>query len=123
MPDEGDPPRFGTVLMHLHFILDHIKGDIRHVEEIVGKIFLYQVPFIAQTNNEFINALRGINFQNMPDDRPSPNFYHGFRTYRCFFADPRSKSSSQYDRFHFFLLKIFSILLNHQKKASKLAAR
>ena len=47
----------------------HIEGDVRHVQEVVGKTFLDDVVLIAATNNEIINAMVRVYPHDMPQDR------------------------------------------------------
>ena len=48
------------------------------MQEIVGKIFLDHIPFIPAADDEIINAVMGVGFHDMPQDRLATNLYHGF---------------------------------------------
>jgi hypothetical protein len=63
-------------MVDFHAVAGHVHGDIRHMQEIVRKVFLDQVPFVASADDEVIDSLRGINLQNMPKDRLAAYLNH-----------------------------------------------
>ena len=38
--DQRDAPRLGLALVHDHRVIRHVEGDVGHVQEVVGEIFL-----------------------------------------------------------------------------------
>lgn len=40
--DQPHLPRFGMVLVNLHAVICHVEDDIRHVQEVVGDVFLFR---------------------------------------------------------------------------------
>ncbi|CAI8332899.1 MAG: Uncharacterised protein [Gammaproteobacteria bacterium] len=67
------------LLMHMHFIILHIKRHIGHMKEVVRKILFDHIALIATTNNKFVNAMSRVNLHHMPKDWHSSNFDHGLR--------------------------------------------
>ena len=76
--------------MYLDSICTHVKCDIRHMQEIIRKIFLDHIPFIPTADDEIINAMMGVNFHDMPQDRLATNLYHGFGSERGFLSYSRA---------------------------------
>ena len=62
----GYLPVLRLAIVNLHGILSHVKGNVRIVQEIVGKVFLNQVLLIACQNNKFLKAVGRIIFHDMP---------------------------------------------------------
>ena len=65
-------------MVNFHLVVGHVEGDIRHVQKIVGKILLDDVALVAAANDEFIHAVSGIQFHDMPQDRLATDLDHGF---------------------------------------------
>ena len=60
--NERDAPGLCKALVNLHLVLLHVEGDIRHVQKVVGEILFYNITFVAATDDEIIDAVRGIYF-------------------------------------------------------------
>ena len=71
-----------------------VEGDIRLMQEVVGKVFFDTVSLITETDNEIIEAVAGIDFHNMPQNGLFADFDHGFRFEMGFFTDSRPKTAS-----------------------------
>ncbi len=74
--DQGHAPGFGDALMDLHSVFVHVEGHVRHVQEIVGEVFLDEVALVAAADNEVVDLVLGIDFEDVPKDRPAPDFNH-----------------------------------------------
>jgi putative transposase len=46
------------VLVNFHFIRFHIEGNVRHVQEVVGKILFDYVALVAAADNKIIDAMK-----------------------------------------------------------------
>ncbi|EKD81972.1 MAG: hypothetical protein ACD_39C01540G0001 [uncultured bacterium] len=53
-------------MMHFHAVLLHIKGHIRHVKKVIGKILLDHVALVAATDDKVMNIVGRINFHDVP---------------------------------------------------------
>src|SRR5687768_6430517 len=93
-------PGFGIIFMNLHCIFSHIKSDIRIAHTVIRKILFNYISFITTTNYKIINAVKGIDFHYVPEDRFTSNFDHGFWPDTTFFADSCTKASSKYNCLH-----------------------
>ena len=67
---EGHPPRLGKALVDFHGVVQHVEGDIRHVQEIIGEVFLDEVALVSAADDEVIHAMRGILFHDVPEYGP-----------------------------------------------------
>src|SRR6266702_1359906 len=69
--DQSHRPGFGGVVVNnpLALILE-IEGYIRFVEKVVGKVLFDKVSLIAETDDEIIEAIMGIDFHDVPENRP-----------------------------------------------------
>ena len=58
--------------------IGHIKGHIRHVQEVVGEVFFDNVALIPAANYKVVYAMRGVAFHYVPEKWFATNFDHGF---------------------------------------------
>src|ERR1039457_5674314 len=86
-----DMPRLRNALMYLHPILSHIKGHVGHVQEVVSKVFLDQIPFVSATDNNVVDSMVRIDLQNVPENRAPADFHHWFGAQSRFFAQACSQ--------------------------------
>ena len=64
--NQGDAPGLGFAVVNLPLVGGHVEGDIAGVEEVIRKIFFYQIALVAETDDEIVNAMGRIDFQNVP---------------------------------------------------------
>ena len=69
-------PGLCLAMVDFHAIAGHVHGDIRHVQKIVRKVFLDQIPFVSGADDKVIDSLGGVNLQDMPKDRLAAYFNH-----------------------------------------------
>ena len=50
-------PWLGIVLMNLHPVVLHVKRHVRHVQKIIGEIFLDDIPLVAETDHKIVDAM------------------------------------------------------------------
>lgn len=72
----------------------HVERDIRHVQEIVGEVFLDEVSLIAAADHEIMDPMGRIHFHDMPQDRLATDLDHGLRPEMGFFGNSGSETSS-----------------------------
>ncbi len=93
-------PRLGHALMHFHPVVAEVEGHIRHVQEVVGEILLDHVPLVAAANDEVVNAVLGIDLQDVPQDGKSADIDHRLGTQGSFFAETCAQAPRQNHCFH-----------------------
>ena len=86
--DEGDLPRLGVPLMDLHRVLRHVERDVRHVQEVVGEVFLDDVALEAAADDEVRDAVRRVDLHHVPEQWLAADFDHRLRTQHGLFAEP-----------------------------------
>ncbi len=69
------------------------KGNIKHMQKIIGKVFLVNIVFIPAANNKFIHTVGRIHIKDMPKNGPTSNLYHQFRFAIRFFGDTYAETS------------------------------
>ncbi len=62
--------------MHGHVVGVHVKRHIGGMQEVVGKILLDDVALVATADDEVMDAVLGINLQDVPENGPATNFDH-----------------------------------------------
>ena len=45
------------LLVHFHLVVGHVEGDIGHVQEVVGEVFLDHIALVAAANDEVVDAM------------------------------------------------------------------
>ena len=55
------------------------------MEEVVCEVFLDDIPFVTEENNEIIIAMGRINFHDVPENRLAVDFNHWLRDKVGFF--------------------------------------
>jgi len=77
-----------------------VKGHIAHVQEVVGKIFLDQIAFVAAADYKLVDPMGAVDLQNVPEDRLAADFNHRLRLEVGFFADARAEAAGENYCFH-----------------------
>jgi len=62
--------------MDLHAVIAHVESDIRHMQKVIGEVFLDEIPLVTSTDDKIIDAMRRIYFQDVPEDGATTNFHH-----------------------------------------------
>lgn len=81
-------------------VVRHVEGDVGHVQGIVGEILLDHVAPVAAADHEFVYAVRGIDFHDVPENRPAADFNHGLRLKVGFLGNPSSETAGEDDCLH-----------------------
>jgi hypothetical protein len=72
--------------MYFHLIGFHAEGNVRHVQKVVGKVFFDEVTLITTANDKVVDAVVGVHFHDVPQNRVTTNLDHRLGTYSGFFA-------------------------------------
>src|SRR5215469_12167715 len=91
--NKGDFPWLCDALMNLHSIRLHVECHVRHMQEIVRKVFLDHVALVSATNNEVVDPMVGIQLQDMPQNRAAADLNHRFGADGSLLTEARSKSA------------------------------
>ena len=70
------------------------------MQKVVGKVFLDDVALVAAADHKVVDAVVGINLEDVPKNRVPADFDHRFGLDHGFFADARAEATSQNDCFH-----------------------
>jgi hypothetical protein len=70
------------------------------VKVIIDKILLDHPALVANSNNELIMAVSGIDLHDMPENGPATNGDHGLGPQAGFFRDSCAAASGEDDNFH-----------------------
>ena len=97
---QRDAPRLGMTPMHPHFVVGHVEGHVRHVQEVVREVFLDQVALVAATDDEIVDAVRGVDLHHMPEDRPAADLDHVLGLEVRFLGNARAEAAGEDDGFH-----------------------
>src|ERR1700748_229242 len=100
--------------MHVHAIVTHVESHVGHVQEIVGEIFLNDISLVSTTYDEIVDAMRGVAFQDMPQNRAPADLNHRLRADGSLFADACTKTASKNNCFH-----SFSSVFKHNAQSAK----
>src|SRR3954470_4373080 len=90
----------GRNRMDIHPIAAQVERHIAGVQEVVREIFLDLVALISAADDEVGQPMRGVDLQDVPQDRLSADLHHGLRTQRALLADARPQSPRQYHGLH-----------------------
>jgi len=70
------------------------------MEEVVGEVLLDDVALVSATDDEIIDAMLGVNLQNVSENRTAANLDHRLGTNYRFFRETRADAASEDDCFH-----------------------
>ena len=98
--DEGDAPGLGDGVENFHLVIAHVEGDVGHVEEVVGEVLLDDVALVAAADDEVVDAVLGVELEDVPEDGPAANFHHGLGTEGGLFADAGAEPAGEDNGFH-----------------------
>ena len=83
--DEGDAPGFGDGVVHGHLVGGHVEGHVGGVQEVVGEVLLDDVALVAAADDEVVDAVRGVELEDVPEDGQTADLDHGLGAKRGFF--------------------------------------
>lgn len=86
--------------MDVHAVGLHVEGDIRHMQKIIGEVFLDDVALVAAADNELIDAVTGVDLHDMPEDWHAADLHHGFGAHGSFFTQARAQPTCENHCFH-----------------------
>jgi hypothetical protein len=77
-----------------------VDENIGAVQNVVRKIFLDDVTFIAEANDEVVQPVMGVIPHNVPKDGVGADLDHWLWSYLSFFGQTRAHSPGKYHHFH-----------------------
>ena len=91
--NQGHAPGLGVVLMDFHVVGGHVKGNVGHVQEVVGEVFLDDVALVAAVDDEVIHAVGGVELHDVPEDGPTADLDHRLGLEVGFLGDAGAEAS------------------------------
>ena len=90
-----DLPGLQFAVMYSHFVLSvtEVKAYITIMQEVVGEPFFDVFLFVTGTNDKFIVPVIGIFLHDMPKNRHTTYFNHGFGLINRFLRDTGTKAA------------------------------
>ena len=73
----------------------HVESYVRHMQEVVGEVFLDHVALVAATDHEVIHAMGGIQLHDVPENRFATDLDHGLGFEMCLFRDSGAEATSK----------------------------
>ena len=98
--DQRDPPVLGVLLVEVHGIFGHVEGHVRHVQRVVGEIFLDHIALEAAADHEITDAVGVVKLHDVPQDRPAADLHHGLGLDMGFLGEPRPEPAREDYRLH-----------------------
>src|ERR1019366_9290418 len=93
-------PWFGIALVDLHSVVRNVKGDIRHVKEVICEVFLDDISLVAAADDKLIHAMCRIELHDVPEYRLTSDLHHRLGFEIGFLGDTGTKAPCQDHRFH-----------------------
>ena len=97
---QGHAPGLRMLFMYLHAVGPQVEGDIGHVQEVVGEVFLDHIALVAAADDEVLNAVGGVELHDVPEDRFAPDLDHGLGLEVGFLGKTSAEAAGEDDGFH-----------------------
>src|SRR5260221_1229270 len=78
--DQGDRPGFSILAQNVHLVFAQVESDVGLVQEVVREILLDHIALVAEADDEIVDAVAGVDFHDMPQDRLAADLDHRFGT-------------------------------------------
>ena len=72
-----------------------IEGDVALMQQIVLEVFLDDVTFVAEADDELFESLGRVEFHDVDENRTAANLDHRLRSQFRFFAEPRAEPAGK----------------------------
>jgi hypothetical protein len=93
-------PVLRAPLVNFHAVFGHSEGYVRHVEEVIGEIFLDDVAFVPAADHEIVDAVVCVDLHDVPQDRPPADLDHRLGAHGGFFTEARAEAAGKNHCFH-----------------------
>ena len=93
---QGSATESWTVIL----LFVHVEGDVGGVEEVVGEELLDDVALVAAADDEVVDAVLGVELEDVPEDGAAADFDHRLGAEGGFFGDARAEAAGEDDCFH-----------------------
>lgn len=91
--DQRDAPGLGVALVYFHVVGGHVEGHIRHVQEVVGEVFLDDVALVTAADDEVVHAMGGVELEDVPEDGAATDLDHGLGLEVGFLGDAGAEAT------------------------------
>ena len=95
-----DRPVFGLPAATHHVAGGQVHGEIALELGVVEEVPLDHIPFVAQRDHEFLEAMVGVKFHDVPEDRPPADLDHRLGPGLGLLGEPGPETTGQDDDFH-----------------------
>ena len=79
--------------MNIHRLIAHVECHVTHPQMIAGEVFLDEVTFVAEADDEVIDPEMGVHLHDVPKDRTAANFHQRLRLDHRFLGKPRPQAA------------------------------
>ena len=69
------------------------------MEEVIGEVLLDDVALVSEADDEVVDALLGVELEDVPEDGLAADLHHGLGADGGFFAETRAETAGENDRF------------------------
>ena len=83
-----------------HLVVVHVEGDVGGVEEVVGEVLLDDVALVSAADDEVVDAVLGVDLEDVPEDGAAADLDHGLGADRGFFAEASAEAAGEDYCFH-----------------------
>ena len=98
--DQRHRPGLGLVAVDLHLVRAQVERHVRTRDGVFVEVLLDDVALVAAADHEVIDAVRGIDLHDVPENGLPADLDHRLGAYRAFFADPGAEAAGKNDRLH-----------------------
>ena len=70
------------------------------MQEVIGEILLDHIALVAAADDEFVDAMGGLDLQDVPQDWPAADLDHGLGFEMGFLGDPSAEAAGKNHCFH-----------------------
>src|SRR6185369_16067890 len=98
--NERDTPRLRLLLMHNNAVVGHVEGNVRHVQKVVGEVFLDHIALVPAADHEVVCPVSRIQLHDVPQDRPAADLDHRLGFEITLLGNASAKSAGEDDDLH-----------------------
>src|SRR5690242_5181802 len=93
--DQVNEPWRLLAVVHLRIARTEVDRDVVVEREEVEEVLLDNFALVAEGDDEFLEPVRGVQVEQMPENRLSADLYHGLWPQGGLFSEPRSETTSK----------------------------
>lgn len=103
---QGDAPvHAGRGLVDIRGAGAEVDGEVRVADLVVMEVLLDHIAAVAEGQDEVLVSVAGVALHDMPHDRQTAHFDHGFGLELGFLAQACALAAAEYDDLHSVLVR------------------